>query len=85
MALTAAARADIWRETYRQDKALWKALANLPNQAQRDAALDVLEAFWDDGLAANKAAVQTALGQTVSNELLKGLGRAWLRNLAGRL
>jgi len=76
---------EVWRETYSANKADWKALTNLPNRAQRDAALQVLEDFWQDNLATNKTNVQTALGQTVSTPLLKAFARAWMLKLAERL
>ena len=84
-ALTRQQIAEIWSVTYSADKAEWKALPRLPNRSERDAALQVLEDFWQSNVATNKASVQTALGQTVSNELLKALARAWMLKLAERL
>jgi hypothetical protein len=52
-------------------------------KAQYKAAYQAVETFWENNRLALKAAMNTAVGQTISDSLAKKIGKYWMREKWG--
>lgn len=56
----------------------------LPTKTQFKNGFQVIEDLWSDNAVTVKAAVEAALGGSMTNPLAKKIGRAWLEWKAGK-
>ena len=59
--------------------ALLHAESPVLTKAQLKAAFQACENFWEDNRLTLKGQIDTAIGETISNELAKKIGKLWLK------